>query len=86
MNSGNGKFQEFASVPTTLLKVGTIWELDIPKDGAFRHLYNVYRFLIRYVFTGAPIVFCLYYAMYCRNMGVSIAFVLIKRIFISTVM
>lgn len=72
MNSENGQFQEFASVPTTLLKVGTIWELDIPEHGAFRQLYNVFRFLIRYAFTAAPIVFCLYYAMYCRNMAVSI--------------
>lgn len=78
MNSGNGKFQEFASVPLMLLKVGTVWELDIPEDGAFRQLYNAFRFLIRYVFTVAPILFCLYYAMYCRNMAVSIKCALIK--------
>lgn len=81
INSGNGKFQEFASVPTALLKLGTIWELDMPEDGAFRQLYNVFRFLNRYVFIAAAIVFRLYYAMYCRNMAVSIKYALIvKRI------
>lgn len=63
-----GIFYDFASIPITLLKFGTIWEPDL-SDGIAK-FYIVFRFLIRHIFVSVSIVCCTVYLIFCDSFTV----------------
>lgn len=69
MDSFEGKFLQFANVPISLLRFGTIWKLDNPNP-TLRRFYYIFRFVIRYCFVAAAIILSFAYIITTQSITV----------------